>query len=109
MTSDPLVRSPTGVAGLDEILHGGLIAGRLYLIDGNPGAGKTTLAMQYLLDGVRMGERCLYVTLSETRGELVSNARSHGWSLDGIDILELFADELQVDGESDLTMSHPSE
>ncbi|MEO8153889.1 MAG: ATPase domain-containing protein [Rhizobacter sp.] len=109
MTSDSTARSSTGVSGLDEILHGGLIPGRLYLVDGNPGAGKTTLAMQYLIDGVRAGETCLYVTLSETRGELIANAKSHGWSLDGIEILELFADEMQVDGESDLTMYHPSE
>lgn len=109
MTSDTIARSLTGVSGLDEILHGGLIAGRLYLVDGNPGAGKTTLALQYLLEGVRADERCLYVTLSETRNELVANAKSHGWSLDGIEILELFADELHVDGESDLTMYHPSE
>jgi circadian clock protein KaiC len=109
MTSENLVRSPTGISGLDEILHGGYIAGRFYLVDGNPGAGKTTLAMQYLIDGVRLGERCLYVTLSETRGELEANARSHGWSLEGIEILELISDEMQVDGESDLTMYHPSE
>lgn len=107
--SDHPTRSSTGIEGLDEVLHGGLISGRLYLLDGNPGAGKTTLALQYLLEGVRRGERCLYVTLSETRSELISNARSHGWSLDGIEILELLADELQVDGESDLTMYHPSE
>ncbi|MEO7805442.1 MAG: ATPase domain-containing protein, partial [Steroidobacteraceae bacterium] len=82
-------RSKTGIAGLDEILHGGLIARRLYLIDGNPGAGKTTLALQYLLEGVKAGEKCLYVTLSESREELEAGARSHGWSLDGIEIVEL--------------------
>ncbi len=109
MNRESIPRSLTGVAGLDEVLHGGLISGRLYLVDGNPGAGKTTLALQYLLAGVRAGEKCLYVTLSETRSELVANAQSHGWSLEGIEILELFVDELQVDGESDLTMYHPSE
>ncbi|MBX3618850.1 MAG: AAA family ATPase [Rhizobacter sp.] len=102
-------RSLTGIDGLDEVLHGGLIAGRFYLLDGNPGAGKTTLALQFLLEGVKLGETCLYVTLSETREELASNARAHGWSLDGIEVFELLADELQVDGESDLTMYHPSE
>ncbi|MBC7954506.1 MAG: AAA family ATPase [Cytophagales bacterium] len=109
MSTEVITRSPTEVAGLDEVLHGGFIAGRLYLVDGNPGAGKTTLALQYLINGAQAGESCLYVTLSETRGELVANAKSHGWSLDGIEILELLADEIQVDGESDLTMYQPSE
>jgi circadian clock protein KaiC len=102
-------RSPTGIPGLDDVLHGGLIAGRIYLVDGNPGAGKTTLALQYLLEGLRRGERCVYFTLSETRNELIANARSHGWSLDGLHIVELIIDDLQVDGESELTMYQPSE
>ncbi|HST44677.1 MAG TPA: ATPase domain-containing protein [Luteimonas sp.] len=104
-----IVRSETGVPGLDDILHGGLIGGRLYLLDGNPGAGKTTLALQYLLEGVRQGERCLYVTLSETRDELAAGAASHGWSLDGIEVVELIADAGDLDGDQDLTMYHPSE
>jgi circadian clock protein KaiC len=69
-------RSKTGIAGLDHIIGSGLIPGRLYLIDGDPGAGKTTLALQFLLEGVRSGERCLYVTLSETREELASGPRA---------------------------------
>src|SRR4028119_2014405 len=73
----------TGVAGLDDILRGGLTPSRLYLIEGNPGSGKTTLSLQFLLEGVRLGESTLYVTLSETKRELMSVARSHGWSLDG--------------------------
>src|SRR5580658_1907030 len=67
-------RARTGISGMDEILCGGLIAQRLYLIDGNPGAGKTTMALQFLLEGVRAGEKCLYVTLSETRQELEAGA-----------------------------------
>ncbi|MBK1614335.1 circadian clock protein KaiC [Rubrivivax gelatinosus] len=102
-------RSQSGVPGLDEILHGGFIANRFYLVDGNPGAGKTTLALQYLLEGVRRGETCLYVTLSETREELVSGARSHGWSTEGIHIVELVSDERHLDGDEHLTMYHPSE
>ncbi len=82
-------RTATGIAGLDEILRGGLAANRLYLVEGSPGVGKTTLAMQFLLEGVRRGERALYVTLSETRDELDAVARSHGWSLEGIDVIEL--------------------
>jgi circadian clock protein KaiC len=102
-------RSPSGVPGLDEILHGGYIPGRIYLVEGNPGAGKTTLAMQYLLSGVAAGERCLYVTLSETRDELVASAQSHGWSMDGIEIAELVPDERELLGEERVTMYHPAE
>jgi len=109
MSTQALARAKTGIAGLDEILHGGLIPARLYLVDGNPGAGKTTLALQFLQEGVRAGERCLYVTLSETAEELKAGADSHAWSLAGIEIVELIADESEFDGESQLTMFHASE
>ena len=109
MANSDTVRSSTGIAGLDDILHGGLLPSRLYLLDGNPGAGKTTFALQYLLEGRRQGERCLYVTLSETREELFDGAASHGWDLTGIDILELVADESELDADEQLTMYHPSE
>jgi circadian clock protein KaiC len=102
-------RAHTGVPGLDEVLHGGLIAERLYLIDGNPGAGKTTFALQFLLEGKRAGERCLYVTLSETKQELEEGALSHGWDLSGIEILELIATEKELEGDEQLTMLPPSE
>jgi circadian clock protein KaiC len=102
-------RSETGIPGFDEVICGGFIPNRLYLVDGNPGAGKTTFALQYLLQGVRMGERCLYVTLSETREELSSGAHSHGWSLDGIEIIEVIADADELDGDGELTMLNPSE
>ncbi len=102
-------RSASGVPGLDNVLHGGLIAGHLYLVDGEPGAGKTTLALQYLMQGVREGEPTLYVTLGETAGELRAGAESHGWSLDGIEIAELIVDEDELFGDSELTMYHPSE
>lgn len=102
-------RSATGVPGLDEVLHGGLLAGRVYLVDGNPGAGKTTLALQYLLRGAAAGERCLYVTLSETADELAASAASHGWMLDGIDVVELLPDPGQLADDAALTMFHPSE
>ncbi len=102
-------RSKTGVPGLDDILLGGLISSRLYLVDGDPGAGKTTLALQFLLEGVRAGEKCLYITLSETREELNCGAASHGWSLAGIEIVELVAEAKDLDGDSQVTMYHPSE
>jgi len=102
-------RVPTGIVGLDDILHGGLIARQIYLVDGNPGAGKTTLAQHFLLDGVKRGERCLYVTLSETEKELRQGAVSHGWSLDGMEILELTGSETSLHEEGELTMFHPSE
>ena len=102
-------RARLGIPGLDEILHGGLIPSHLYLVDGNPGAGKTTLALHFLQEGVSAGERCLYVTLSETAQELKAGAASHGWSLDGIELVELIADESEFDGDNQLTMFHPSE
>jgi len=88
-----------GVVGLDTILHGGLPAGRLYLLEGQPGAGKTTLSLQFLLEGVREGERCLYVTLSETAEELREVATSHGWDLKGVELFELSSVE-EVLGEN---------
>jgi len=86
-------RVATGIAGLDVILEGGFTPRRLYLIEGNPGSGKTTLGMQFLIDGARYGERCLYITLSETAQELRAAAASHGWSLDGIDLFEFVPTE----------------
>ena len=101
-------RSSTGIAGLDDILGGGLPSHHLYLVEGTPGAGKTTLGIQFLLQGVAQGERGLYVTLSETSVELNTVAASHGWSLEGLKVFEL----VTVEGLSpDLEQSilHPSE
>ena len=99
----------TGIAGLDKILGGGLPRNCLYLVDGNPGVGKTTLALQFLLHGVREKERCLYITLSETKAELDAVASSHGWSLEGIDIIELSAIERSLAGKSQATMFQSAE
>src|SRR4051812_25349967 len=102
-------RCRTGVPGLDDILHGGFIPHRLYLVEGDPGAGKTTLATQFLMQGAQAGEKCLYITLSETKEELGAGAASHGWSLDKIDIVELISDEKDLDSDAQITMYHPSE
>ena len=99
----------TGIAEFDDILGGGLIANRVYLIQGTPGCGKTTLSLQFLLEGVRLGEKVLYVTLSESKAELVDSAAAHGWSLDGIEITELIAHEDELNSENQYTMFHPSE
>src|SRR6187549_557125 len=82
-------RCTTGVEGLDEVLQGGFPKNHLYLIQGDPGAGKTTLALQFLLDGVRRGESGLYITFSETKTELETVARSHGWDLSSIQLFDL--------------------
>lgn len=99
----------TGVAGLDDILGGGFSTRRLYLVEGMPGSGKTTLALQFLMEGVRSGEPVLYVTLSETEDELRSVAQSHGWSLEGITIRDAVPSEHTLQGEHQYTMFHPSE
>lgn len=105
----PRPKSATGIAGLDEILLGGLPSHRFYLIQGDPGVGKTTLALRFLLEGLRIGEKGLYITLSETRDELMAVAESHGWDLDGLDIIELSAVEEQIVEESQNTLFHPAE
>ncbi|HEV2609159.1 MAG TPA: ATPase domain-containing protein [Noviherbaspirillum sp.] len=101
-------RSSTGVPGLDDILGGGLTTHRLYLVEGTPGTGKTTLALQFLLEGARQGEKGLYVTLSETPTELRSVAATHGWSLDKIELFELVNDA-GLDPDSEQSILHPSE
>ena len=99
----------SGVDGLDDILGGGFPANHVYLVEGYPGAGKTTLALQFLLAGVQRGERGLYVTWSETAEELRAVAESHGWSLDGVTIYELAPAEVSLAAEDQYTLLHPSE
>src|SRR4051794_40341914 len=97
--SDQSVRAAmaaSGVAGLDTVLGGGFTPRRLYLVEGVPGSGKTTLATQFLLEGIRCGEPVLYVTLSETKEELEDTAKSHGWNLEGITIREAVRSEASL-------------
>jgi circadian clock protein KaiC len=104
----PAPRLSTGVPGLDDILCGRLTPSRLYLLEGTPGTGKTTLALQFLRDGAARGEATLYVTLSETSQELRSSAATHGWSLDDIEVYEL-VNEMGLDPDSEQSILHPSE
>ncbi|HEV3409472.1 MAG TPA: ATPase domain-containing protein, partial [Chthoniobacterales bacterium] len=99
----------TGIAGLDQILGGGLPPRRLYLVQGAPGTGKTTLALQFVLAGARAGEKVLYISLSETREEVEEVARSHGWSLAGVEVVELSAIDAQLAPEAQNTLFHASE
>jgi len=99
----------TGTTGLDTILRGGLPASRLYLLEGQPGSGKTTLALQFLLKGAELGESCLYVTLSETADELAEVAHSHGWSLDGLHLFELAAAQNVLGDGQQQSVLHPWE
>jgi circadian clock protein KaiC len=99
----------TGVAGLDTILGGGLTSDRLFLIEGEPGTGKTTLALQFLHEGVRHGESVIYITLAETRVELKAVAQSHGWSMDGIHVEDIIPNENILHPDNQFTIFHPSE
>lgn len=97
--------APTGIGGLDEILRGGLPLHQMYFLHGDPGAGKTTLSFQFLLEGVKRGEKALYVSLSSSKHDLERVARSHGWDLDGIDIHEQF----ESAAAADTTVFRPAE
>jgi circadian clock protein KaiC len=102
--TDEITLAKTGIAGLDEVLHGGLTAGALYLVEGTAGTGKTTLGLQFALEGVRQGASVLYVTLSETQRDLERVARSHGWTLEKVYVMQAVA--LQP---KPTTIFHPSE
>ncbi|HEY6774091.1 MAG TPA: ATPase domain-containing protein [Oxalicibacterium sp.] len=99
----------SGVSGLDDVLRGGFTRDRLYLVEGSPGSGKTTLALQFLLEGVRKGESSLYITLSETAVELRAVADAHGWSLDGIHVHEVLPSENILDPAEQYSIFHPSD
>jgi circadian clock protein KaiC len=108
-TRNSTSRQTTGVVGLDDVLGGGLPSNRLYVVEGDPGCGKTTLALQFLREGVRLGQRTLYITLSETLEELSDVAASHGWTLEGIDLIELNTLSERLEEEANYTVYHPSD
>ncbi len=102
-------RIDTGVQGLNDILSGGLPAGQMYLLEGTPGTGKTTLAMQFVRTAVLAGEKALYITLSESKRELEASAQSHGWRIDELSIAEFVPEEASLHPEQQYTVFHPSE
>ena len=110
-TVDPIVgKAKTGVWGLDNILSGGFSRGHVFLVEGEPGTGKTTLALQFLLEGANAGEKCLYITLSETERELRDSALSHGWVLDdGLQVFELLPPESLLDSEQQQSLLYSSD
>jgi circadian clock protein KaiC len=102
-------RLRTGIEGFDKVLNGGIPENRLYLMQGEPGTGKTTIAFQFLLEGIKQGEKCLYISFSESREELEAVARSHKWDISKLNMLELGAIEEQLKPESQNTVFYPSE
>jgi len=103
-------KAKTGIWGLDDILSGGLTRGHIFLVEGAPGTGKTTVALQYLLEGARLGEKCLYITLSESESELRDGAQSHGWTIDGnIDVFELLPPESLLDDDQQQSLLYSSD
>src|SRR5512146_825725 len=108
-TQAELLRSRSGCPGLDDVLGGGFPAGHVYLLEGEPDTGKTTLALQFMAEGLRNGEKVLYVTLSESRSDLLSVGRAHGINLEGIRILDLRPSEEDLKPEGQYTVFHPAE
>ncbi|QYE34598.1 AAA family ATPase [Polymorphobacter sp. PAMC 29334] len=102
-------RAATGVTGLDDVLGGGLARGRIFLLEGSPGAGKTTIAIQFLAAGAASGETVLYITLSETEDELRASAASHGWTMDGIEVFELIPPENLLDEQQQQSLLYSSD
>jgi circadian clock protein KaiC len=112
MDSDQSIatKARTGIWGLDEILAGGFSRGHSFLLEGAPGTGKTTIALQFLMEGAANGEKCLYITLSETESELREGAASHGWRLsDRIEVFELLPPESLLDSEQQQSLLYSSD
>jgi circadian clock protein KaiC len=109
LTGSDQAQAGTGIEGMDDILGGGFERDRLYLLEGSPGTGKTTTALSFLIQGAKHGERCLYISLSETEEELRAGAKSHGWSLDGVDIFELIPPESLLDEQHQQSLLYSSD
>jgi circadian clock protein KaiC len=99
----------SGVPGLDDVLRGGFLRGGFYLVQGDPGSGKTTLALQFARERLRAGERCLYISLTESRADLESACSSHGWSLDGLEVRELTRSAINLEADSYVSVFHPAD
>lgn len=104
-----IARCSSGCAGLDDVLGGGIPLGHFYLVEGEPGTGKTTLALQFIAEGTRNGEKVLYVTLSESRSELLTVARTHGLVIDDSAVLEVRPSEQDLKPDGQYTVFHPAE
>jgi len=105
-----IAKAACGIPGLDDVLSGGFTRGALFLVEGNPGTGKTTIALRFLMEGEQLGERTLYITLAETKGELVSGAASHGWKLGpGVEVFELQPPENLLDPEQQQSLLYSSD
>jgi circadian clock protein KaiC len=102
-------RTSTGVEGLDAVLLGGLLRAGFYLLQGDPGSGKTTLALQFVQARLSVGERCLYVSLTESRADLESACRSHGWSLEGLELRDLTRSGADLEAQSQVSVFHPAD
>ncbi|MCD6073272.1 MAG: circadian clock protein KaiC [Rhodospirillales bacterium] len=110
MTNDGATKAATGIPGLDDILVGGLKPGHVFLLEGNPGTGKTTIALRFLLTGAEAGEQGLYITLSETELELRAGAASHGWTIDGkVEVIELVPPESLLDADQQQSLLYSSD
>jgi circadian clock protein KaiC len=109
LNEERITAAATGIEGLDDVLGGGLTRGRVFLLEGSPGTGKTTVAMQFLIAGAAAGERTLYITLSETEDELRASAASHGWTLDDVEIFELVPPESLLDENQQQSLLYSSD
>src|SRR3954468_5480139 len=99
----------TGVPGLDDVLLGGFLRRGFYLLQGDPGSGKTTVALQFVQARLKAGDRCLYVSLTESRADLENACRSHGWTLEGLELRDLTRSGADLEAQSQVSVFHPAD